>query len=137
MLPYLLISCIVPPFRKGSCDANRQAAFRLSGEQARRLAAMMTAMSKEKVNFRALSVMDSGDRGTVRFVPEDIDLAMEVLQGLNVHYDELMFCWSRCRVNMGRFGRFVKSWQPSTSISTTPTVRSHRARDPKRGSWPW
>jgi hypothetical protein len=52
-----------------------------------RLAAMMTAMSKEKVNFRALSVMDSGDRGTVRFVPEDLDTAMEVLQGLNVHYD--------------------------------------------------
>ena len=46
-----------------------------------RLAAMMTALSKEKVNFQALSVMDSGDRGTVRFVPEDLDTAMEVLQG--------------------------------------------------------
>ncbi|MGO9113007.1 MAG: hypothetical protein ACLP9L_27560 [Thermoguttaceae bacterium] len=52
-----------------------------------RLAAMMTTLSKEKVNFRALSVMDSGDRGTVRFVPEDIDSAMQVLQGMNVHYD--------------------------------------------------
>jgi hypothetical protein len=52
-----------------------------------RLAAMLTALGKEKVNFRALSVMDSGDRGTVRFVPEDIDTAMEVLQGMNVHYD--------------------------------------------------
>ena len=31
--------------------------------------------------------MDSGERGTVRFVPEDLDTAMEVLQGMNVHYD--------------------------------------------------
>ena len=52
-----------------------------------RLAAMMTALSKEKVGFRALVVMDSGERGTVRFVPESLDTASEVLQGLNVHYD--------------------------------------------------
>jgi len=52
-----------------------------------RLAAMMTAMSKEKVNFRALSVMDSGDRGTIRFVPEDLEMATKVLQSLNVPYD--------------------------------------------------
>ncbi len=52
-----------------------------------RLAAMLTALSKEKVNFQALSVMDSGDRGTVRFVPENLEAAMEVLQGMNVHYD--------------------------------------------------
>ena len=29
-----------------------------------RLAAMMTALGKEKVDFLALSVMDSGERGT-------------------------------------------------------------------------
>lgn len=52
-----------------------------------RLAAMMTALSKEKVDFQALSVMDSGERGTVRFVPENLETAMEVLQGMNVHYD--------------------------------------------------
>jgi hypothetical protein len=52
-----------------------------------RLAAMMTTLSKEKVNFQALSVMDSGERGTVRFVPDNLEAAMEVLQGLNVHYD--------------------------------------------------
>ena len=52
-----------------------------------RLAAMMTALSKEKVNFRALAVMDSGERGTVRFVPGEFDTAVEVLQGMNVHYD--------------------------------------------------
>jgi len=35
------------------------------------LAALLVALNKEKVSFRALSVMDSGDHGTLRFVPED------------------------------------------------------------------
>ncbi len=54
-----------------------------------RLAAMLTALSKSKVNFRALSVMDSGDRGTVRFVPEQeqFTAAAEVLDKLNVRHD--------------------------------------------------
>jgi len=54
-----------------------------------RLAAMLTALSKDKVNFRALSVMDSGDRGTVRFVPspEQFAAATEVLDRLNVRYE--------------------------------------------------
>ena len=52
-----------------------------------RLAAVLTALGKEKVNFQALSVMDSGDRGTVRFVPENVEAAQEVLQGLNIRYE--------------------------------------------------
>lgn len=52
-----------------------------------RLADMLGALSKGKVSFRALSVMDSGDRGTVRFVPEDFVTAAELLTGLNVRYD--------------------------------------------------
>lgn len=54
-----------------------------------RLAAMLTALSKNKVNFEALAVMDSGDRGTVRFVPEkeQFAAATEVLDRLNVRYD--------------------------------------------------
>jgi len=52
-----------------------------------RLAAMLAALNKGKVNFRALSVMDSGDRGTVRFVPDDFDAAIEVLKKSNISYD--------------------------------------------------
>ena len=52
-----------------------------------RLADMLTALSKEKVNFRALAVMDSGERGTVRFVPEDFQAAVSVLERINVRYD--------------------------------------------------
>lgn len=52
-----------------------------------RLAAMLAALNKSKVNFRALAVMDSGDRGTVRFVPDDLDGAIDVLEKTNVRFD--------------------------------------------------
>jgi hypothetical protein len=52
-----------------------------------RLASMLTALSKEKVGFRALAVMDSADRGTVRFVPEDFAFAAEILTRGNFRYE--------------------------------------------------
>ncbi len=52
-----------------------------------RLAAMLTALNKGKVDFRALAVMDSGDRGTVRFVPDDFQAATKVLDKINIRYD--------------------------------------------------
>lgn len=52
-----------------------------------RLAAMLVALNKEKVNFRALSVMDSGDRGTVRFVPDDYAMATATLEKMSIHFD--------------------------------------------------
>lgn len=52
-----------------------------------RLADMLTALAKEKVNFRALSVMDSGKRGTVRFVPEDLNSALGLLDKMNIRYE--------------------------------------------------
>ena len=52
-----------------------------------RLADMLMALAKEKVNFRALAVMDSGTRGTVRFVPEDLQAAAGVLEKINVRYE--------------------------------------------------
>jgi hypothetical protein len=52
-----------------------------------RLAAMLAALNKEKVNFRALAVMDSGTRGTVRFVPDDVAAASQVLEKGNIRFD--------------------------------------------------
>lgn len=49
-----------------------------------RLAAMLAALSKGKVNFRALAVMDSGTQGTVRFVPDDPDSAKQVLDSMSI-----------------------------------------------------
>ncbi len=53
-----------------------------------RLAAMLGALNKSKVTLRALAVMDSGDRGTIRFVPEDLQAATEVLDAVNIRYDD-------------------------------------------------
>ena len=53
-----------------------------------RLAAMLGALNKGKVTFRALVVMDSGDRGTIRFVPDNYQAATEVLDAVNVSYDD-------------------------------------------------
>jgi len=50
-----------------------------------RLADVLAALSKGKVALRALSVMDSGERGTVRFVPDDASAAMSVLDKISVH----------------------------------------------------
>ncbi len=52
-----------------------------------RLADVLGALAKGKVNFLALSVMDSKDRGTVRFVPDGFDAAAEVLEKLNIRFD--------------------------------------------------
>ncbi|NLS95110.1 MAG: hypothetical protein GXX96_23385 [Planctomycetaceae bacterium] len=52
-----------------------------------RLADMLGALAKGKVNFLALSVMDSRDRGMVRFVPDEFDAATEVLEKLNIRFD--------------------------------------------------
>lgn len=52
-----------------------------------RLASMLTALNKGKVNFRALAVMDSGERGTIRFVPDDFDAAVKILKQINAEYD--------------------------------------------------
>jgi len=52
-----------------------------------RLADMLAALNKGKVNFQALSVMDSGERGSVRFVPDDMAAAAVILDKINVRYD--------------------------------------------------
>ena len=52
-----------------------------------RLADMLGALAKEKVSFRALTVMDSGERGTVRFVPDDFQTATSVLDDMNMRYE--------------------------------------------------
>ncbi|MGW8256131.1 MAG: hypothetical protein ACWGMZ_01465 [Thermoguttaceae bacterium] len=52
-----------------------------------RLADMLNSLAKEKVNFQALTVMDSGKRGTVRLVPDDLREATDVLENLNIDYE--------------------------------------------------
>ena len=52
-----------------------------------RLATLLATFTKEKVHLRALSVMDSGTRGTLRFVPDEPALATGVLERINIGFD--------------------------------------------------
>jgi hypothetical protein len=52
-----------------------------------RLADMLAALNKDKVTFRALSVMDSGERGTIRFVPDDAAAAASVLDRISIRHE--------------------------------------------------
>jgi hypothetical protein len=52
-----------------------------------RLADILTTLNKGKVSFRALAVMDCGERGTLRFVPDDVVAAEELLGGMNIRYE--------------------------------------------------
>jgi hypothetical protein len=52
-----------------------------------RLADLLTALNKGKVDFRALALMDSAGRGMVRFVPDDVGAATAVLDKINVRHD--------------------------------------------------
>jgi hypothetical protein len=73
-----------------------------------RLADMLAALSKSKVNFRALSVMDSGERGTVRFVPDDFEAAAEILEQSNIRYDATDVLLVEIPSQTGGFGKICE-----------------------------
>ena len=52
-----------------------------------RFASVLATLNKEKVNIRAFCVMDSGQRGTLRFVPDDPSLAASSLETINVAFE--------------------------------------------------
>jgi len=52
-----------------------------------RLADALAALHKGKASFRALCLMDSGERGVLRFVPDDFATAASVLDQANIHYE--------------------------------------------------
>lgn len=52
-----------------------------------RLADVLSALNQQKVNCLALSVMNAGERGTLRFVPDDFKAATEALEQRSVRYE--------------------------------------------------
>jgi hypothetical protein len=52
-----------------------------------RLADILAGLSKGKVAFKALCVMDTAGRGMVRFVPDRIEAAIVVLDQMNVRFE--------------------------------------------------
>ena len=73
-----------------------------------RLADVLAALNKMKVSLRALAVMDSGDRGSVRFVPEDFAAATSVLERLNVSFDAADVLLVDISTQHGEFGKVCK-----------------------------
>lgn len=53
-----------------------------------RLSALLESLQKAKVELQALAVMDSGDRGTIRFVPDSFQAAVDVLAAASLEYDQ-------------------------------------------------
>jgi len=51
-----------------------------------RLAKLCSALAQEKVNIRALSVMDSGERSVLRFVTDDLEPTRRVMTSLGTEY---------------------------------------------------
>ena len=74
-----------------------------------RLADVLASLNKMKVSFRALSVMDTGVRGTVRFVPDDFAAATSVLEKINVRYDAADVLLVDIPSQSGGFGNICKN----------------------------
>jgi hypothetical protein len=53
-----------------------------------RLANVLSAMAKDKVNVTALTVMDSHEHNVLRFTSSDSGRAMQVLKGMGIPYAE-------------------------------------------------
>jgi hypothetical protein len=51
-----------------------------------RLAKICSALAHEKIDIRALSVMDSGERSVLRFVTDDLEPTKKVLNALGTEY---------------------------------------------------
>ena len=73
-----------------------------------RLADMLAGLAKEKVSFRALSVMDSGARGTVRFVPDDAKAAGKVLSEMNIPFEAADVLLAEVANQQGAFRRICE-----------------------------
>ncbi len=54
-----------------------------------RMASVLDALSKAKVNLLALAVMDSRERGRLRLVPDDAEAAEKALSAANVPFDTI------------------------------------------------
>src|SRR5207249_1151908 len=54
-----------------------------------RLANVLSALSREKVNITALSVMDSHEHSVLRMVPDDLNKTRKALKAVNTPFAEV------------------------------------------------
>lgn len=70
-----------------------------------RMATILTALGREKVNLMALAVMDSSERGILRFLPSEPESAEEALNGINVRFDTHEVLLVEVANNSGAFAK--------------------------------
>lgn len=68
-------------------DTTKQLTVHLENKPGR-LANVLSALAREKVNLSAMAVMDSHDRGSLRVIPDDVAKARQVLKGMDVRFTE-------------------------------------------------
>jgi hypothetical protein len=96
-----------PQERKNQMQMAKQLSVTLANKPGR-LSAMLAALNKEKVTCRALSVMDSGERGTVRFVPDNFAAAAKILEKINVRSDSADVLLVEVPNQMGAFEKICE-----------------------------
>ena len=68
-------------------DTNKQVSVFLENKPGR-LANVLSALAKEKVNIAALTVMDSHEHSVLRLVVNDVSKTVEVLDALSIRHAE-------------------------------------------------
>ena len=93
-----------------------------------RLAKICSALAHEKVDLRALSVMDTNGRSVLRFVTDHVE---ETAEGPHLARHRVLRparSWpSRWRTDPGPWRGSWSGWPRSTSTSNTPTSASSAA----------
>ncbi len=54
-----------------------------------RLANLLNALAREKVNLAAMAVMDTHERGALRIIPDDLTKARQVLKDHDLRFNEV------------------------------------------------
>jgi hypothetical protein len=68
-------------------DTTKQLTVNLENKPGR-LANLLSALAREKVNLAAMAVMDSHERSALRLIPDDLVRARQVLKGQDVRFSE-------------------------------------------------
>jgi hypothetical protein len=68
-------------------DTTKQLTVHLENKPGR-LANLLSALARERVNLAALAVMDSHERSALRIIPDDLPRARQVLKDLDVRFAE-------------------------------------------------
>ena len=94
-----------------------------------RLAKICAALAHEKINIRALSVMDARERSVLRVVVDQFEPTRKVLTSLGTEHSSTEVLAVEMENRPGALTRILEMpRRASTSTSSTPTSRAHGAR---------